>query len=1211
MKYLSAAILLLVCLVATVAEAVPPARPGLVDSLTGQFRTTGQPVPVFPKSFSRGRVSPEGGKFPLSLGVFGARKTAAVRPMAIDPSRDNVVRPLVLLVEFADRPHAPLADNAAIETLVFGAGLSVANYWGEVSYGRFAIGRPSLDNAANPDVVGWLQAVPQGTPGSPGTFPSSVTTAAGIAGVQVGNIRTLINDVVAFLTAGGFDFSPYVRASDNTLAAVILVHPGTGAEDTGDLTFDPYSHTAEVDPIAAGPGFIVDYTIIPSRQFYSDPTPRNLGTETDPDPTDDPLIGIGVIVHEMGHLLGLPDLYPTATAGQTAGGYSAVGVYDLMGYGLWGAPGLARAENPAHLSAWSKMQLGWLTPTILSKTRTGAINPPRPSLPPAETSAQAFKIYPNGPGDESQFFLAENRSDVPAALFDKGLPFAPGSPPGGVLIWRVDNERFDAWRQSSPDPLRRGNTVNNDNVFLALAVMEADLDNTAAGRVPDLIQPFGIGPRAFGDAGDFWSTPGHAFTRTSPVDGPNETNSAPILNLASARHSSDSGFMLTLANFVRSALDFLFDLFVELPYWKVFRSTDPQPTLDSNRVLSYGFDSSNRTWIGTADRGVWINVLSTWRQINTFRSPRVQAMAFEPRTGGMWVGTDNSVEKVRLDSIVASFPDVTQFPGFPSLDVRAIQIDRASRKWVGGQLGTTGRGGLAVIFDPGNNLPSDFAGNFSTDLSFRFSPAMGPGEVITALAYDNVFSPVAATDVLYVGTSLGRIYRNADASGNVRDLFASNIFNVGTVLFEPIAVPPNAPSPTVVHALGIDKVGILWAATDRGVFAFDRGDPAAVPSSLPDLFNPFDLAGDNTITSLAYFPASFTSPGIVPTGIAFQDTGQPRSAVWVSYGDPATASELATGGAERIDPNALINTAIPRDPAPGINPADAERIGHAIMPFHQAVPAGPAVGALRDLIGAAGDGTATVWFATKVSGAVRFGSGAILTLDKSIYINESAIATIQLLDENAVSTSQSVTVASGADSTGFPLVVQRGTDNVYRGSFGFSKGGTDNVARKIGVTNGTAVTITYRDSNPPSVKTATATWKDVVPFEDDLWVGSLCFVATAAYGSGMAPEVNTLRFFRDRFLMRNPAGRAFVSVYYRLSPPLAAAIARSPVLRGAARFALAPAVLSASFAVGAGGLEIRAVAALMGAASFLLIVYGRRGGRRSPGLGGRRRTARP
>ncbi len=1209
MKYVLRGILLLAFIAGTAAEGFPPPRPGLVDPVTGRFRTTGQPVPTAPKAVSKGRPSSRGGLFPFLLGA-SATGQSAVGPLAIDPSRDSVVRPLVLLVDFADRPHAsPNADNTAVEALFFGAGPSVAAYYNEVSYGRFAVARPSTDNAANPDVVGWLRAVPIGTTPGPGEFVTTITSSESIAGVSVANVRALIIDAVRSIPAG-FDFSPYVRTSDNTIVSVILVHPGTGAEDTGDTLYDPYSHTAQLSfPIRVGPYSIRDYTIVPSRQYYNDPTrdPRP-GTLADPNPEDDPLVGIGVIVHEMGHLLGLPDLYPTAVAGQTTGAYSGVGVFDLMGYGLWGSTALARADNPAHLSAWAKAELGWLSPALLSATQPGAAIPAQPTLPPAETTASAYKIHPNGPGDQSLYFLVENRSDVASALFDKALPLPGGSPPGGLLIWRVDNERFDAWRQSSVNPLLRPNTVNNDSAFLALSVMEAHLDNSVFGRVPDLIKPFDV-PGAFGDFDDFWTSSGQVFSRTSPVDGLNETNSAPIVASAPSGHKGDSGFLVTLWNFARSALDFLFDLVVELPYWKAFRSTDPPPTLNTDRVVAYGFDGSNRVWIGTADRGVWIYALTTWTQIDTFRSHRIQAMAFEARTGGMWVGTDNSLEKVRLDRIIATFPDPVQYQGFPALNVRAIAIDRASKKWIGGSLiGTAGNGELAAIFDPGNNLPSDFLNNFAAT-SHRFSPGLEAGETITSLAFDNVFSTDPALDVLYVGTSHGRIFRNVDSSGNVRDLYSPSLFNVLTPLFEPVTYPINAPSPAVIYAMGVDTVGILWAATDRGVFAFDRGDPSALPQ-LPDLYNPFDLAGDGVLTNLAYFPRSFTASGIVPTGIAFQDTAQARRIVWVSCGDPVSSTEQGTGGAVRIDPNALINASIPRDPAPGVDPLDAARVGHAIMAFDRAIPSGPAVGSLRDLLGVAGDGASNVWFATKNSGAVRFGSGTVLTLDKSSYVNESAIANVLLLDENSATETLLVRVISASDPAGFDLVLDRGTDNIYRGSFGFTTGATDNVAGKIKVANGAMVTVTYRDVNPPSVVSAFATWKSVYPFEDDLWIGSLCFVATAAYGSPMAPEVETLRRFRDRCLVVSGPGRLFVSLYYRLSPPLAAVIARSPALRAAARFALVPAVCVASFAAGAGSAEKAAAAVALCVALSIMLARAGRGDKGRGGRSGRGRRSR-
>jgi hypothetical protein len=48
-----------------------------------------------------------------------------------------------------------------------------------------------------------------------------------------------------------------------------------------------------------------------------------------------------------------------------------------------------------------------------------------------------------------------------------------------------------------------------------------------------------------------------------------------------------------------------------------------------------------------------------------------------------------------------------------------------------------------------------------------------------------------------------------------------------------------------------------------------------------------------------------------------------------------------------------------------------------------------------------------------------------------------------------------------------------------------------------------------------------------------------CYIATAVYGSYHAPEVVTLRKFRDNTLANSVLGRLFIRTYYLLSPPIA------------------------------------------------------------------------
>ena len=93
--------------------------------------------------------------------------------------------------------------------------------------------------------------------------------------------------------------------------------------------------------------------------------------------------------------------------------------------------------------------------------------------------------------------------------------------------------------------------------------------------------------------------------------------------------------------------------------------------------------------------------------------------------------------------------------------------------------------------------------------------------------------------------------------------------------------------------------------------------------------------------------------------------------------------------------------------------------------------------------------------------------------------------------------------------------------------------------RKLEETLGGKITTSYKTST--KVETASG--------ETTIHVKKGCFIATAVYGSPDHPSVLILRRFRDERLETNAPGRAFCSLYYRLSPRLAVSV----FFRGRAR----------------------------------------------------------
>ena len=84
----------------------------------------------------------------------------------------------------------------------------------------------------------------------------------------------------------------------------------------------------------------------------------------------------------------------------------------------------------------------------------------------------------------------------------------------------------------------------------------------------------------------------------------------------------------------------------------------------------------------------------------------------------------------------------------------------------------------------------------------------------------------------------------------------------------------------------------------------------------------------------------------------------------------------------------------------------------------------------------------------------------------------------------------------------------------------------------------------------------------IVATQESTEEGGGCLIATAAYGSEMAPQVQLLREIRDNQLMNTEAGKSFMGifneVYYSFSPYIADMQRENPMFKEAVKLGLTP-----------------------------------------------------
>jgi len=117
---------------------------------------------------------------------------------------------------------------------------------------------------------------------------------------------------------------------------------------------------------------------------------------------------------------------------------------------------------------------------------------------------------------------------------------------------------------------------------------------------------------------------------------------------------------------------------------------------------------------------------------------------------------------------------------------------------------------------------------------------------------------------------------------------------------------------------------------------------------------------------------------------------------------------------------------------------------------------------------------------------------------------------------------------------------------------------------------------------------------------DEFMPLSGCFIATAAYGTPMAEEIQTLREFRDEYLLADPLGQALVNTYYRVSPPAAEFITEHPGLKPVVRAGLVPAIAASAIAVSTTPAEKTVMVCLLVLVSVAVATRARKRARSGP-----------
>jgi M6 family metalloprotease-like protein len=255
------------------------------------------------------------------------------------------------------------------------------------------------------------------------SYPRSAQRAAEDA---MGAAYSDFGGKLTFFDNDGPDGAPSSGDDDGYIDAVIVVHPGRGAEiiPTNDPSENPdfalWSHEAGITQFTncdftnlnSTPNCLPGYQLGSVKGFL-----YVLVGEYNDYPGD---FAVGTYCHEFGHTLGLVDLYDPNAAG--LGFFSLMALGNYLPYTVNSVLG----SHPGGLDAWSRQYLGFDPPNV-------ATTPGQYKLAPVSEGGGSVKVWSNGePGTE--YYLVEYRK----------LTGPDADLPGdGLLVYHVNDLQND------------------------------------------------------------------------------------------------------------------------------------------------------------------------------------------------------------------------------------------------------------------------------------------------------------------------------------------------------------------------------------------------------------------------------------------------------------------------------------------------------------------------------------------------------------------------------------------------------------------------------------------------------------------------------------------------------------------------------------------------------------------------------------------------